>query len=171
MSDRTTATRERGLTLLEVMVSLSILLVGLLGMMQLQIWGLTANQGGRAHTQAMQMARDLAAGLEKLPFEDARLTATAEFGRLVQADGALPAGGFNDYASATAVPGVQAAVPSEFRRLWTVQDAAVAGSGVATKIVAVSVVYRERTLPQLREVVLYVQQSNRKLLSSNLAAF
>jgi type IV pilus assembly protein PilV len=173
MSDFTATAHERGMTLLEVMISLSILLVGLLGMMQLQIWGLTANQGARAHTQAMQMARDLATGLEKLPFEDARLSATDPllFGRLVQSDGALPSGGFNDYASATAIPGVQATVAPEFKRLWTVLDAETAGTGVATKIIAVSVVYRERTLPQLREVVLYVQQSNRKLLTSNVAAY
>jgi prepilin-type N-terminal cleavage/methylation domain-containing protein len=172
MSETTKAARERGMTLLEVMISLSILLVGLLGMMQLQIWGLTSNQGARAHTQAMQMARDLAAGLEKLPFEDARLASTGSlFGRLVQSDGTLPASGYEDYATATAIPGVQATVPPEFQRLWTVRDAATAGSGVATKIIAVSVVYRERTLPQLREVVLYVQQSNRKLLSSNVAAY
>ncbi len=171
MSDPTAKARERGMTLLEVMISLSILLVGLLGMMQLQIWGLTANQGARAHTQAMQAARDLATGLEKLPFEDARLAATSQFGRLVQSNGALPSGGFTDYASVSAIPGVQATVPPELQRLWTVRDAATAGSGVATKIIAVSVVYRERTLPQLREVVLYVQQSNRKLLSTNVAAY
>ncbi len=175
MSHPTATARARGMTLLEVMMSLSILLIGLLGMMRLQIWGINANQGARAHTQAMQMARDLAAGLEKLPFEDTRLASTstpdALFGRLVQADGTLPSSGFKDYASAAAIPGVQVTVPPEFRRLWTVRDAAVAGSGVATKLVAVSVVYRERTLPRLREVVLYVQQSNRKLLSSNVAAY
>jgi type IV pilus assembly protein PilV len=163
--------RHRGMTLLEVMISLSILLVGLLGTMHLQIWGLSANQGARAHTQAMQLARDLAAGLEKLPFDDPRLAATdpAKFGRLVQSDGSLPTSGYNDYASATAIPGVQAAIPPDFQRLWTVKDVATSGAGAAAKDIAVSVVYRERTLRGLREVVLYVQQSNRKLLAAAAA--
>lgn len=171
MSPRTMQARHRGMTLLEVMISLSILLVGLLGTMHLQIWGLGSNQGARAHTQAMQIARDLAAGLEKLPFDDARLAATASFGRLVQSDGSLPTGGYFDCASTTAIPGVQAAIPPDFQRLWTVKDVATSGGGAAAKVIAVSVVYRERKLRALREVVLYVQQSNRKLLAANAAAY
>ncbi len=171
MTRERTQARDRGMTLLEVMISFSILLVGLLGTMQLQIWGISSNQGARAHTQATQIARDLAAGLEKLPFDDSRLAATAQFGRLVQSNGTLPASGYADYASATAIPGVQATVPPDFQRLWTVRDVAISGGGVGTKVIAVSVVYRERTLRNLREVVLYVQQSNRKLVAANAAAY
>jgi prepilin-type N-terminal cleavage/methylation domain-containing protein len=171
MTRRRMQPRHGGMTLLEVMISLSILLVGLVGMMQLQIWGIGSNQGARAHTQAMQLARDLAAGLEKLPFDDARLESTGTtFGRLVQSDGTLKSGAY-DYASSTAIPGVQAAVPPEFQRLWTVMNAATTGSGVGVKVIAVSVVYRERRLRDLREVVLYVQQSNRGLIAANAAAY
>jgi prepilin-type N-terminal cleavage/methylation domain-containing protein len=171
MTRRRMQPRHRGMTLLEVMISLSILLVGLVGMMQLQIWGIGSNQGARAHTQAMQLARDLAAGLEKLPFDDARLVSTGTtFGRLVQSDGTLQSG-YYDYASSTAIPGVQATVPPDFQRLWTVRDVATTGSGVGAKVIAVSVAYRERRLRDLREVVLYVQQSNRKLIAANAAAY
>jgi prepilin-type N-terminal cleavage/methylation domain-containing protein len=172
MTRRRMQPRDGGMTLLEVMISLAILLVGLVGMMQLQIWGIGSNQGARAHTQAMQIARDLAAGLEKLPFDDARLASTGTtFGRLVQSDGTLPSSGYFDYASATAIPGVQAMVPPDFQRLWTVKDVATTGSGVGAKVIAVSVVYRERRLRDLREVILYVQQSNRKLIAANAAAY
>ncbi len=171
MARHGTKARVSGMTLLEVMISLSILLIGLLGMMHLQVWGITSNQGARAHTQAMQLARDLAAGLEKLPFDDSRLVATDQFGRLVQSNGSLPASGYKDYASATAIPGVQATIPTDFRRFWTVKDVATIGTTGTTKVVAVSVVYQERTLRQLREVLLYVHHSNRKLLTSNVAAY
>ena len=46
---------------LEATVSLAILLIGIVGMMQLQIVGVTADAGARSQTQALQMARELAA--------------------------------------------------------------------------------------------------------------
>ncbi len=48
--------RARGFTLLEVVISLGILLVGMLGLMQFQLMGFGANQSARAQTRAMQLA-------------------------------------------------------------------------------------------------------------------
>src|SRR5512138_2223695 len=64
----------RGLTLIEAMVSLAILLIGILGLVRLQIVGVTANQGARATGQAQALARELASALARLdPTQDALL--------------------------------------------------------------------------------------------------
>jgi prolipoprotein diacylglyceryltransferase len=58
-----------------------------------------------------------------------------------------------------------------YRRRWTVWDAGVSSSGAAAKIVAVSVVYRERTIATPREVVLYVHSEIRGNFMANINAF
>jgi type IV pilus assembly protein PilV len=163
-----------GTTLIEVMVAMSVLFFGLLGMMRLQIWGLNSNQGARANTIATQLGRELASGLERLPFHDPRLAATASFGGLLQADGTVPGGGFTPYAP---VPGVRddAALPQDelgpvYQRRWTVSVQQAAGQD-AIKIVAVSVVFRERGIQRPKEVVVYAHNVNRPLLTANLPAY
>jgi hypothetical protein len=178
---------ERGLTLLEALVSLSILLVGMLGLVQLQIYGITANAGARAHTNAVQLARELAAGLARLPTSDGRLSGAAGttgeppavFGRILQGDGSAAAA--HVYDDTAPIPGTRldAAIEKDgsstttpmYVRRWTVWDSFSSGSGVATKIIAVSVIYRERGSPYPREVVLYTQVANRGLFGANIAAY
>src|SRR5512133_900815 len=150
----------RGVTLLEVMISLSILLIGLLGTMKLQIWGFTSNEGARAQMEAMELARELAAGITRLPFGDPRLVATDSYGKLVWLSDSEASAVAYDVADTTPIPGVRPETeiagdrlePGRrlFRRRWTVLD--VPGSGGA-KVVAVSVIYREKTVPTPREVV------------------
>lgn len=156
-----------GMTLLEVMISMSVLLIGLLGMMHLQIWGMNSNQGARAQMIATELGREVAASLQRLPYGDARLVATATFGGLLQADGSI-ASGFRS----GALPNVRddASIESDgttpmYQRRWTVRD--IGG----TKAVAVSVVYRERGIPRLKEVVLFAGRVNSSLLSTNIGAF
>jgi prepilin-type N-terminal cleavage/methylation domain-containing protein len=50
------ACSQRGFTLVEAMVSIGVLAVGLLGMAQLQIYGIRSNQGARATMRAAQLA-------------------------------------------------------------------------------------------------------------------
>lgn len=184
----TTPRAERGTTLLEALVSLSILLVGMLGLVQLQIYGIAANGGARAHTNAMQLARELAAGLARLPATDTRLTgssgATGEppavFGRILQGDGSAPSDAHR-YDDAAPIPGTRldAAIEKDgssttdpmYVRRWTVWDSSTTASGVATKVVAVSVIYRERGSPSPREIMIYTQVANRGLFGANIAAY
>jgi prepilin-type N-terminal cleavage/methylation domain-containing protein len=155
-----------GLTLIEVMIALSILLVGLLGMMHMQIIGITSNNGGRMATVGTEVAQELVQGLERLPFGDPLLESTGTsgpsapdpFGRLVV--GSAVATGAHEWSDSTPVPGVRASteISPQFERRWTVWGfSPSAGALPAVKIIAVSVVYREPGLAIPREVVQYTQ--------------
>jgi type IV pilus assembly protein PilV len=179
---------QRGTTLLEAMVALAILAVGLLGMMKLQIIGITSNAGARAHTTAAQLATELAGSLEGLPFDDNRLAGTLSdtrptpFGSLLDAD--TTAEEIRVWSDDEAVPGARLDSTIEadpldgsqplYRRRWTVWDYVGAGSAsgaAATKIIAVSVVYHERGNASPREVVVLTQRSNPGLALSFAAAY
>jgi prepilin-type N-terminal cleavage/methylation domain-containing protein len=164
--------RPNGVTLIEVMVSMSVLLVGLLGMMRLQVLGLSSNQGARANMTAAQLAREVANGLQQLAFQDARLAVTGAFGPLLQTDGTVLAG---HAAVAETLPGVRpdAALESDsagpvYQRRWTVS---AQGRAEGTRVFAVSVIYRERGNPTPREVVVYGTRVNSAGLGSNIAAY
>lgn len=184
---------QRGVTLLEAVISLSILLIGMLGMMQLQIFGITSDSGARAQTQALQLGRELAAALEKLEPDSALVAphfATvdppADFGHLVTASGTLVDDGYLAWSdTATPLAGVttdaallasagadsQDASRPRFQRRWSVWQSQSAATAAGVKLVAVSVTYRERTLPGLREVVLLTQVSNKGLVSAFASAY
>lgn len=191
-TSRTRRQGERGFTLLEAVISLSILLVGILGMMQLQIIGVTSDAGARAHTTALQLARELAASLEKLEVKNTALaehyvalTPPAEFGHLVRGDGTLVTSGFTAWSDASPLAGVRtdAAIfsvygtdPADpslplYQRRWSVWQDQTAAVGGGVKLIAVSVTWRERALPRLREVVLLTHVSDQGLASSFASAF
>lgn len=183
---------DRGLTLIESMISLGILTIGMLGLMHLQVFGITSNQGGRARTQAAQLARELAAALERLdpldPLLNPNLTAPepaagtkgpAGFGGVL--GGATS--GFTAWsdglsaqmASVTPDSSLErdpenSSVPV-FARRWSVWQIQTANTTSAVRVVAVSVVYRERTMPQRREVVLYTQVTNPGAAIVNASAY
>ncbi|WP_242342610.1 type IV pilus modification PilV family protein [Anaeromyxobacter terrae] len=178
---------EHGMTLLEVMVALTILAVGLLGLMQLQIFGITSNAGARAHTTASQLATELAGALEMLPFEDPRLSGTAgetaptPFGRLLGAD--LSGDALHTWSDTSPVAAARLDATIEpdpldaskplFRRRWTVWNAgaSTASGASASKVIAVSVIYHERGNATPREVVVLSQRSNAGLALSYAAAY
>ena len=54
--------------------------IDMLGLAQLQIYGVTGNQGARAQTLAASLARELATGLERLDPTDSRLALTGTAG-------------------------------------------------------------------------------------------
>lgn len=184
----------RGTTLLESMVALSILAFGILGMMQLQLLGISSNAGARSHTQAYQLARELASALEQLPPGDPLLTPhfdaetpPAAFGRIVVAPETMTSAGYAAWSDsmATSLPGVEtnvslfrtgghdpnnSALP-RFQRRWQVWQMSTASAASGVKAIAVSVTYREQKLPGLREVVLLTQVSNKGLSSAFAAAY
>lgn len=182
------APRRAGFTLIEVMVSLAVLLVGLLGMMQLQVVGLTWNQSARAHTRATELALELRAGLEQLAFADPRLAVTGgtwtatpptPFGALLGSDQLADAMVWSDDSP---IPGVTLDGQLElddqdpgrplYQRRWTVwgyKDPTLTGMDVGALIVAVSVLYHDRGTPAPKEVVVYTQRANPASVFANLA--
>jgi type IV pilus assembly protein PilV len=189
---------DRGTTLIEAMVALTILLIGLLGMMQLQVLGITSNAGARSHSQALQLAHELASALEQLDAKDALIelpnnlhftgaTPPAGFGSVLSAPNTLrPSTAFTEFADSMvgSLRGVttNAAIVStygkdptadlpRFQRRWQVWQMDTASETGGVKAIAVSVTYREQRLPGLREVVLLTQVSNRGLASAFAAAY
>jgi type IV pilus assembly protein PilV len=182
----------RGVALLEVMIALTILSIGLLGMMRLQILGITANGGARATTYAGQLATELASALERLDNGDARLagggsaaglTAPVPFGRLLGED--LTRSHVHAWSDAAvpAMPGVRldSALPVDpddqtkplYQRRWSVWDyeTNTPTGKAASKIIAVSVIYRERGNPVQRELVVLTQNANTGLAVSYVAGY
>jgi type IV pilus assembly protein PilV len=166
----------RGVTLLEAVISLSILLVGILGTLQLQIFASTSDEAGRVHTQAIQVGHQLLAALQQLPPDDPLLaeqwTSAAppdEFGHLLLANGSVTGGSFTAYSDSSPLPGVTldsdyvaASVTDplddslpRFQRRWTVWMPPTPAGMVGSKLIAVSIMWRERSFPALRETVLY----------------
>lgn len=168
----------RGFTLIEVMIALAVLLVGMLGLMRLQILGLSWNQSARTQSRAMELALELRAGLEQLPYGDPRLavtgawgaTAPTPFGALLGTGGSVASGAtvWND---ASPIPGVtlDSAIgpdpnsPSQpmFQRRWTVWGyTGMTSMNAGALIIAISVIYVDRGSLQPRELVVYTQRVN-----------
>lgn len=177
----------RGSTLLEALIALSILLVGLLGMAQLQLLSLGANQGARARAQALEIAKELASGLERLEYDDTLLAPTvtapsADFGRALRPDGSIDGSSFRAWSDSYSalVPNVRLDTTFEgdvvdtslpgFQRRWAVW----APAGLAaqySKLIAVSVTYHEKSLSRPMEVTLLTQVSNAGAAIANAAAY
>lgn len=186
----------RGLTLIEVTVALAILLVGLLGMLKLQLMAMGANHAARVQTQASQVARELVAGLERLPVNSALLDATptgssatapATFGPL-QFGPAARIDAAHAYDDGSPVPGTRtnaqlaAQGDVQYDRRWTVWDyqpagvqASGVGNGAAAKIVAVSVRYTFHQGgpggPGSGEVVQYLTRGSPGMFLGDVAAY
>src|SRR5512138_469909 len=105
MRSRHSRAAARGLTLIEAMISLTLLLVGVLGVMRLQVLGVTANQGARANGQAQELARELTAALARLdPTQDALLaphvtsaSPPTDFGNPLDSSGDLATTNWRDW--------------------------------------------------------------------------
>ncbi len=69
----------RGFTLIEVMVAMGILAFGLLAMLVMQIYALQFGRSGLHTTRAGVLAQDRMELLQRLPWSDPQLTATAGF--------------------------------------------------------------------------------------------
>jgi type IV pilus assembly protein PilV len=183
---RDTRSQARGTTLLEAVIALSILLIGLVGMLRLQAWGANSDEGGRSYTRAMQVGQELLAGLQQLPIDDPRLaeqftgiTSPAEFGHLL-VGGKVASSAFKAWSDSSPIPGVtldakfiaetatdplDASLP-RFQRRWTVWMPTTPITINSSKVIAVSVMWRERGFPQLHEVVLYGSAINAAAVTS-----
>jgi type IV pilus assembly protein PilV len=187
-------TFERGTTLLEAMIALTVLLIGLVAMARLQIFGIGATQGARAQTIATQLALELGNALSQLDASDlTRLAGTAGadadtppvgFGRLIDrglTPGVAAPAPIIEWDDANPVPGARLDATIErdpeyagqpiYKRRWTVWNAGVAANGVAAKVIAVSVIFRDRSVVRRKEVVLYVHSEIKGSFMANLTAF
>ena len=63
--------RRSGFTLIELMIAMSLLALGLLSMLALQLHAMRGSQLGRHYTQAAQIARDRMELIQRLPWDDA----------------------------------------------------------------------------------------------------
>jgi type IV pilus assembly protein PilV len=61
----------RGAALLEAMISMTLLLVGMIAMIQLQIIGLQASNRGRSQARATQYASEMVSTIPQMPLKDA----------------------------------------------------------------------------------------------------
>jgi hypothetical protein len=163
----------RGYTLLETIIAMTVLTAGMLGMIQLQIFGLASDEAARARTLASKAASDLAAGLQRLPFADPAVAphvvgaaAPALFGALLDGSGSLTSGTYRTWTDGT-VPGVRtdvelAAGPEAQYRLerrWVVWEyVPVGGTPGTVRIISVSVIYHEPGRPHPKEIVLYTEK-------------
>jgi prepilin-type N-terminal cleavage/methylation domain-containing protein len=182
----------RGFTLLEVVISLGILLVGMLGLMQFQLMGFGANQSARAQTRATQLALELRAGLEQIPYSDSALSVNGSwgstapplqgggdpFGSLLGAD-STALGLAHTWNDASPIPGVtlDSALEQDpsnpghalYARRWTVWGySELSSMNAGSLIIAISVIYRDRGSPMPREVVVYMQRVNPAAVFSNI---
>lgn len=178
----------RGSTLIEAVIALSVLLVGMLGMIELQVWGMSSNQRANSQAYAMELARELATGLAQLQYNDPLLAPTvsdpppASFGPLIQPTGNFNTGAFTQWSDTdvgempnvrlnTAIPPSQiTAGQPMYQRSWSVW----APGGMAeqyVKVVSVSVVYYERTFQTPQEVNVYTQISNTGAAVANTGAY
>lgn len=191
----TARTTDRGTTLIEAMVALTILLIGIVGMMQLQVLGITSNAGARSYSQALQVAHELASALEQLDASDTTLlgahytgsgpAAPAGFGSVLSGPNTLrSSSAFTTFTDSTVLRGAASNATilatygkdvaenlPRYQRRWQVWQVDTASTAVGVKAIAVSVTYREPKLPGLREVVLLTQVSNRGLASAFASAY
>lgn len=171
--------RATGFSLVEVMIALGILMVGILGTMTLQIQSLSWNQSARAQTRAMELALELRAGLESLPYADARLAPTAAWSATPPTTfapilGLHPTGDDPDarsWSDASPIPGVtqDAALEGDdlnsglplYRRRWKVWGyTEMSATNAGALIIAVSVMYHDKGSGAAKEVVVYTQRVN-----------
>lgn len=172
--------RARGFSLIEVMISMAILLVGLLGMMHLQIWGMYSNQGARAQMQATQLAREVITAVGRIPFDDERLAPTELPVGSVLGTGGVIQSTARELVTFPSLPGVRPDSAIEqgpsgaiYRRFLTVApiSTTTGATSPGAKLIGVSVVYRERGSPLPREVLMYVSRSKIALLATNVTAY
>lgn len=161
---------ERGLSLVEVMVSLVLLALGLVGLAQMQIVGSRANRFGRNMTLASELARDLVENATLWKYGDPRLapmdtvaalsdpkvaalfslprdetlpsSQRAQFGEVAGDPNAVNAGALGTYAGTGS--DLDKDGRPDFRRYWSVLAVDPNGDGVAdSKFVVVVVRWHE----------------------------
>ena len=69
-SKKETENREKGFTLVEILIALTIFAIGILGVASMQVWGLRGNSSAIWHTQAATFAADRIEKLMTVDYAD-----------------------------------------------------------------------------------------------------
>jgi type IV pilus assembly protein PilV len=77
MTPRARSHRQRGFSIIEAMIASLVMMIGLLGLAGLQVVGVRSNHFGRSMTQASQLAQDLIENMQRMDYNDARLSPAA----------------------------------------------------------------------------------------------
>lgn len=65
----TSANKEKGFTLVEILISLTIFAIGILGIASMQAWGLRGNASAIRHSEAATLATDQIEQLMTVPYD------------------------------------------------------------------------------------------------------
>jgi prepilin-type N-terminal cleavage/methylation domain-containing protein len=181
--------RAAGFTLIELMIALVVVAVGMIGLLGLHVHAMNSNEGARLQMRANQLARELATGLQQLPASDGLLQPTGgassstqptPFGSLLGVTSGFQAWS-DSYAtrSTNPVTGVTLDANLEtntdgtalFQRRWTVWGYASAAGAPSSPIIAISVIYHERTFTRPLEVVYWVHKFDPAAIMTSLPAY
>jgi prepilin-type N-terminal cleavage/methylation domain-containing protein len=176
-------TAPRGFSLLECMVALTLLAIGIISLMRLQVFALYSDHDARANVRAQELAREMLSGFLRIDPSDAMLA--ANYTGTVPTTFADPL----DASTATywttyttqSLPGVTSTAEIDldpldatkplYVRKWSVWQLANANTASGVKLVAVSVVYHGGGTARPRAVTLYGQVSNPGAAAVNAAAY
>ncbi len=180
----TSSSTPRGFSLIECMIALTVLAVGLVALWHVQVFALYSDAGARASVRAQELAHELAAALLRLDQADARLAAIdtgampAHFGQPLDSS---TVGHWRTYGTGDSLPGVTPTASIErdpldstqplFKRMWSVWQLDTANPASAIRLVAIAVVYHEKSLVRPRAVTLWVQVANPGAATINAAAY
>jgi len=161
------AARSRGVTLIEVMFALAILLVAASGMVGIHNQGVQMMADARQMTRATHLANDLVEQIDSWGYTDARLNDSnasnnADIGDMQHAAQALTYAAEYDETRLGAGPwyGVPtASLPSGYERYWNVADTDLDGNGTPD-VKIISVVVRWPHGNGFRRVVLITSKLN-----------
>jgi prepilin-type N-terminal cleavage/methylation domain-containing protein len=184
---RTSSRSRRGVTLLETMVALTLLLIGVVGFLQMQVYSLYSDQGARAKVRAQELARELTAALLRVDADSPLLTPAstsptmpANFGKVLDPTSTGWVS-WSDSTHAPLLPGVIQDASLEpdpldttkplYQRRWAVWQLTTTNSTSNVRMVAVAVVYHERQLARSRAVILYSQVTSPGASAVNAAAY
>jgi len=163
---------QRGLTLVESMVAMAILVVGATGMVAMSRQGIRLNADGRRMTRAVSIAEDMASQVELWEYADPRLANTSsgndadyadsagvfETSATVAADhgeGDLAAGGTEWLGLPTA-----AVAQAGFQRYWNVAEVDDTNANGRPDGKRIAVIVRWQQGSGWRRVVLHVAKQN-----------
>lgn len=138
--------REEGLTLVEVLVALTILSIGLLGVALMQVTSISGNTFSRGMAVATELGQDMFEKLNALPYGDSALTGGASPGvahpTATDVSNGLAVGvGTNNIIDERGLGSVAGAGPTIYTRTWNVIDNAPTTN---MKTIEVTVSWTER---------------------------
>lgn len=165
--------RQRGLTLIEAMIAMAVLLIGATGMMAMNGQAVRLNADGRRMTRAVAIAEDMVAQLELWDYTDPRLANTttandADYGDSTFAFEGAPGSFAADHAEADLTMGgadwnglpTADLAAGQFERYWNVAEIDDANGNGVPDARRIAVIVRWPQGGGYRRIVLYLAKAN-----------